>query len=63
MSTNDIDELRQAFRPGRGRVSADGTVRQAAVLASQAALKAAAKARNKYQRALGQQAEVPGADA
>jgi hypothetical protein len=57
---NDIDELRAQSDAAEEELRRTMRIRKAAVEASQAALKAAAKARSKYQRALGQQAEGAG---
>jgi hypothetical protein len=61
MSTNDIDELRQASDQAEEEYQRTVRERRDAVLASQLALKAAAKARGRYMRALGAQGEE-GAD-
>jgi hypothetical protein len=58
MSTNDIDELKRASDEAEERYQETLRARKAAIEASQAASKAAIKARSKYQRALGTQGEA-----
>jgi hypothetical protein len=60
-NNNSIDELRAQSDAAEEELRRTMRIRKAAIEASQAS-KAAAKARSKYQRALGQQAEA-GADA
>jgi hypothetical protein len=61
-SNNNIDELKAESDRAEHEYQAAMRVRRDAVQASQAALKAAARARSRYMRALGQQVEA-GADA
>jgi hypothetical protein len=55
---NSIDELKRQSDQAEAEYQRTVRARQAAVRASQAALKTAAKARSRYQRALGAQAEA-----
>jgi hypothetical protein len=59
MNDNSIDELKRESDEAEAEYQRTLRARKAAVTASQVALKAAIKARSKYQRALGVQGEEP----
>jgi hypothetical protein len=58
MNDNSIDELKRGSDEAEAEYQRTLRARKAAVEASQAALKAAIRARSKYQRALGQKGEA-----